>query len=79
MLVVMKHFGEFFFFLIHERHPTVVHLAMHLENGQRVHFTAQNAVQRAHQPPSTSLTIFFETCQNDDFAQTLLYSEFSTH
>lgn len=48
---------------------------MHLENGQRVYFTAQNAVQRAAQPPSTTLTSFFETCQNDDFAQTLLYSE----
>jgi ATP-dependent DNA helicase PIF1 len=48
---------------------------VHLENGQRVYFTAQNAVQRAAQPPSTTLTSFFETCQNDDFAQTLLYSE----
>lgn len=35
----------------------------------------ENAVQRAHQPPSTTLTSFFETCQNDHFAQTLLYSE----
>ncbi|GFR21567.1 helitron_like_N domain-containing protein [Trichonephila clavata] len=49
--------------------------SVHLENGQRVYFTAQNAVQRAAQPPSTTLTSFFETCQNDDFAQTLLYSE----
>ncbi|XP_050065101.1 uncharacterized protein LOC126554025 [Aphis gossypii] len=63
-----------FSFPIHERHPSVVHLAVHLENGQRVYFTAQNAVQRAAQPPSTTLTSFFETCQNDDFAQTL-YSE----
>ena len=68
-------FWRFFSFPIHERHPTVVHLAVHLENGQRVYFTAQNAVQRAHQPPSTTLTSFFETCQNDNFAQTLLYSE----
>ncbi|XP_050056168.1 uncharacterized protein LOC126549825 [Aphis gossypii] len=59
-----------FSFPIHERHPSVVHLAVHLENGQRVYFTAQNAVQRAAQPPSTTLTSFFETCQNDDFAQT---------
>jgi len=63
------------FFPIHERHPSVVHLAVHLENGQRVYFTAQNAVQRAAQPPTTTLTSFFETCQNNDFAQTLLYSE----
>lgn len=26
-----------FSFPIHERHPTVVHLAVHLENGQRVY------------------------------------------
>ncbi|EFN71667.1 hypothetical protein EAG_00462, partial [Camponotus floridanus] len=31
-----------FSFPIHERHPTVVHLAVHLENGQRVYFTAEN-------------------------------------
>lgn len=64
-----------FSFPIHDRHPTVVHLAVHLENGQRVYFTAQNAVQRAALPPSTTLTSFFETCQNDNFSQTLLYSE----
>lgn len=29
-------------FPIHELHPTVVHLAVHLENGQRVYFTAEN-------------------------------------
>ncbi|GFW07512.1 ATP-dependent DNA helicase [Trichonephila clavipes] len=29
-------------FPIHERHPTVVHLAVHLANGQRVYFTADN-------------------------------------
>ncbi|XP_036329431.1 uncharacterized protein LOC118741539 [Rhagoletis pomonella] len=29
-------------FSIHERHPTVVHLAVHLENKQRVYFTADN-------------------------------------
>ncbi|KAF2898048.1 hypothetical protein ILUMI_08127 [Ignelater luminosus] len=59
-----------FSFSIHERHPTVVHLAVHLENGQRVYFTAGNAAQRAERPPATTLTSFFETC-----ARTLLYSE----
>lgn len=64
-----------FSFPIYERHPFVVHLAVHLENGQRVYFTTQNAVQRAAQQLSTTLTSFFEICQNNDFAQTLLYSE----
>ena len=35
-----------FSFPIHERHSTVVHLAVHLENGQRVYFMAENAAQR---------------------------------
>ncbi|XP_053968313.1 uncharacterized protein LOC128869734 [Anastrepha ludens] len=64
-----------FSFSIHERHPTVVHLAVHLENGQRVYFTDANVLQRVDRPPSTTLTSFFEMCQNDDFARTLLYSE----
>ncbi|XP_062525428.1 uncharacterized protein LOC134198655 [Bombyx mori] len=64
-----------FSFPIHERHPTVVQLAVHLENGQRVYFTDANVLQRVDRPPSTTLTSFFEMCQNDDFARTLLYSE----
>lgn len=64
-----------FSFPIHERHPTVVHLAVHLENGQRVYFTTDNAAQRADRPPSTTLTSFFEMCQKDDFARMLMYAE----
>lgn len=64
-----------FAFPIHERHPTVVHLAVHLENGQRVYFTASNVVQRAETPPATTLTSFFAICQSDPFARTLLYSD----
>lgn len=64
-----------FSFNIHERHPTVVHLAVHLENGQRVYFTAANAAQRAERPPATTLTSFFAICASDPFARTLLYSE----
>lgn len=66
-------------FPMHERHPTVVHLAVHLENGQRVYFTTENARQRAIAPPSTTLTSFFSLCQNDPFAKTLLYSEVPTY
>jgi len=64
-----------FSFPIHERHPTVVHLAVHLENGQRVYFTEANAAQRAERPPATTSTNFFSTCESDPFARTLLYSE----
>ena len=31
-----------FRFPIHERHPTVMHLDVHLENGQRVYFNENN-------------------------------------
>ena len=36
-----------FTFSIHERDPVVVHLAVHLENGQRVYFTELTALQQA--------------------------------
>ncbi|XP_063907805.1 uncharacterized protein LOC135125948 [Zophobas morio] len=65
-------FWRIFSFAIHERHPTVVHLAVHLENGQRVYFNESNAADRAARPPSTTLTSF---CQTDDFARTLLYAD----
>ena len=68
-----------FAFHIHERYPTVVHLAVHLENGQRVYFTAANAAERAASPTDTTLTAFFKLCAVDDFAKTLLYAEVPTY
>ncbi|XP_054708402.1 uncharacterized protein LOC129218210 [Uloborus diversus] len=62
-------------FPIHERHPTVIHLSVHLENGQRVYFTAANAAEWAQMTQETTLTSFFRLCQEDDFASTLLYNE----
>jgi PIF1-like helicase/Helitron helicase-like domain at N-terminus len=62
-------------FPIHERYPTVVHLAVHLENGQRVYFTEDNVHERVNEPPRTTLTAFFLLCQKDDFAKTLLYCD----
>ncbi|KIH67100.1 hypothetical protein ANCDUO_02572, partial [Ancylostoma duodenale] len=62
-------------FPIHERYPPVVHLSVHLENGQRVYFTADNAEERAANPPNTTLTAFFLLYQQDAFARTLLYPE----
>lgn len=62
-------------FHVHERFPAVVHLTVHLENGQRVHFNETNLAERILNPPITTLTAFFNLCQQDDFARTLLYSE----
>lgn len=58
-------------------------MAIHLENGQRVYFTEQNAAERAVTPPKTTLTDFFRLCQQQNdygrFAKTLLYEEVPTY
>ncbi|GBP35444.1 hypothetical protein EVAR_94895_1 [Eumeta japonica] len=64
---------EDFSFPIHEREPAVQHLAVHLENGQRVYFTKDSARKIASEPPQNTLTAFFQLCQTDPFAKTLLY------
>lgn len=60
---------------IHERDPTVMHLNVHLENGQRIYFTPDNLHQRMTDPPATTLTAFFSLCSSDSFAKTLLYCD----
>ena len=66
-------------FPIHERDPSVQHLAIHLENGQRVYFTEEDLLQRAFEAPKTTLTEFFTLCQRYDifgrFSKTLLYGD----
>lgn len=62
-------------FNIHDRYPTVVHLSVHLENGQRVYYTLDNARSVAENAPKTTLTAFFELCRVDHFARNLLYVE----
>ena len=61
-------------FPIHERDPPVQQLAVHLENGQRVYFTEDTALDRASGDPlKTTLTEFFALCRVDDSAKSLLY------
>ena len=62
-------------FPIHERYPTVVHLSVHLENGQRIYFNPNNLEEKIREPAKTTLTAFFKLCQNDQFAKTLLYCD----
>ncbi|KAK3894468.1 hypothetical protein Pcinc_001774 [Petrolisthes cinctipes] len=64
---------------IHDHHPTVQRLAVHLKNGQRVYFTEETARQALEQPSQTTLTAFFLLCHNDEFAKTLLYCEVPSH
>ncbi|XP_044597578.1 uncharacterized protein LOC123274153 [Cotesia glomerata] len=62
-------------FPIHERFPPVVHLDVHLENGQRIYFNPVNLNNQIENPRNTTLMAFFKLCQEDDFAKTLLYDE----
>ncbi|GFQ97793.1 uncharacterized protein TNCT_225881 [Trichonephila clavata] len=67
-------------FSIHERESFVQHLAVHLENGQRVLFHRRNfSPKSTREPPKTTLTAFFTLCQKPDvfgqFAKTLLYTD----
>lgn len=68
-----------FGFNIHNRYPTVVHLDVHLENDQRIIFTEENAEQKIQNPTNTTLTAFFKLCQQDEFAQKLLYHEIPSY
>jgi len=62
-------------FPIHERNPTIVHLVVHLENGQRVYLSSEDVRQVVENPPKTTLTAFFDLFSFDVFAKTLLYHE----
>ena len=67
-------------FPIHEHWPPVTQLAIHLENGQRVYFTAHNAqAQASAEAPKTTLTQFMSLCKTDNFAKTLLYHQVPTY
>jgi len=59
-----------FSFDIHERTPDIIHLAVHLENGQRVFFTQNNVNDIVNNPRDTTLTAFFKLCAEDVFAKT---------
>ncbi|XP_008189557.1 uncharacterized protein LOC103311652, partial [Acyrthosiphon pisum] len=47
-------------FPIHDRYPSIFHLSVHLENGQRVYFSDENIEKKAQQPPETTLTAYFK-------------------
>ncbi|XP_054275666.1 uncharacterized protein LOC128994867 [Macrosteles quadrilineatus] len=60
-------------FPIHERYPSVMHLEVHLPDEQNVYFQPNNVRDRMEQ--DTTLIAFFNLCQTDAFARTLLYNE----
>jgi hypothetical protein len=64
-----------FEFPIHEHYPSVLHLNVHLENGQRVLFSKENMHEQVASASKTTLTAFFDLCKTDPFAQNLLYPD----
>lgn len=79
IFAVLKPCGESCF-SIHARLLPVVHLSVHLENGQRVYFTDDNVVDNIQNPPKkNTLIAFFELCSYDMFAQMFLYSEIPSY
>ncbi|KAI6655400.1 hypothetical protein LOD99_2235 [Oopsacas minuta] len=62
-----------FSFPIHERYPTVIHLSVHLQNGQCVYFTQDSLQRQLEAQANSTLTVFFQLCREEDFAKTLLY------
>lgn len=66
-------------FSIHERPPTVIHLAVDLENGQRVYFSESNVSDVVDNPRDTTLTAFFKLCAQDEFAKTLTYDKIPSY
>ena len=66
-------------FSIHERYPPVIHLDVHLEGGQRIYFNPDNVTERLENPRRTTLLAFFNLCEADPFAKSLLYNEVSAY
>jgi len=69
-----------FHFPLHDRHPAVQSLDVHLEHQQRVIFQdGQAEAVVAKGEPRTTLTEFFKTNATDDTAKQYLYHEFPEH
>ncbi|GBN50569.1 hypothetical protein AVEN_148823-1 [Araneus ventricosus] len=53
----------------------MIHLSLHLENGQIVYFTTENAAKCTQAPEVTTHASFFRLFTQNRFARTLLHSE----
>ena len=73
----MEAVWRIFHFQLHDRHPAVQSLCVHLEHQQRVVFQdgqAESVVAKGE--PATTLTEFFRTNSTNEDAQQYLYHEF---
>lgn len=66
-------------FPIHDRYPYILHLAVHLENRQRVYFDPSNLYTKVNYPPPTTVLAFFNLCKIDNFAKTLIYPQVNSY
>ncbi|GFR15990.1 ATP-dependent DNA helicase [Trichonephila clavata] len=63
-------------FPIHQKYPTVVHLAVHLKGGQRVYYEPrQPTAHLTDTTPKTTLTAIFYLFKTNSLAKTLLHPE----
>ena len=60
-----------FLFPIYKGFPPVMHLSVHLKNGQRVYFTKENIIKNLKIPPKTTLMAFFDLCKTDEYERKL--------
>lgn len=67
--VVPKQLGKLYVF--------IYTIGIQLEN-ERVYFTTNNVAERIENPPTT-LQAFFQICQTDNFARTLLYPQVASY
>ena len=72
MWTAMRRFAIYCYSLFTNVIPKLLHLAVRLQIGQRVYFTASNVAQRAEAPPATTLTSLFVTYQSDPFPNVAL-------
>ena len=57
----------------------MIHLSVHVENGERVYFNSENLKKKVQNPPKTTLTRFFKLCDKDAFARSLYYFEIPSY
>ena len=66
-------------FDLHQLYHAVIHLDIHLENGQGVYFKENNIQQHIENPNLTKLTAYFKLNEEDVFARTLLYENIPSY
>lgn len=65
------------FFNVHERAPVIIHLAVHIENRQRVYFTENNINDIVNNPRDTKLIAFLKLCLDNDLFRNFTYNKAS--